>query len=1059
MYVILGIGVILTLYAVFGLLFADTPQNQNKSRKKSPPQPSVNNQQDLIAAKEQKITRIEQELKGVWGEFEKAKAEQASLKEELRTSQNREVQLREELAKRDQWVDKDEDNIRKLKEENDLTQKKFFQKEKELQELFSKNVESERQVKELNAKLLSLEKEYKNNLEQLELFKHKVESYRNEVKAHSSALSEMKKQQEESQWVPKAEFNKLNEEYTQLEKELDSKNERIKQLSDEIVHLNSQIRSGMEIPKEEAVSAPPVPPDNNVSLGDSAENKSDEASKQDQQPTEYIPLVESPKEEAVVPQPTEDQENKSVPETPVVESEEAGAPKSEDLIKEPDIQVAPAEAAEEKKSDKEKKVASATPAIKLDRVRNIGIMAHIDAGKTTTTERILFYTGRSHKIGEVHEGKAQMDWMKQEQERGITITSAATTCYWKDHRINIIDTPGHVDFTVEVERSLRVLDGAVAVFCAVGGVEPQSETVWHQSNKYNVPKIAFVNKMDRTGADFFAVLKAIETDLTDSAIAIEIPLGAEDNFTGVVDLIEMKAYIYKDESQGKDYSIETIPQEYEETAKKYRRIMLEKVAAYDDALMKKLLESEDSITSTELVASIRRATVANKLVPVLCGASFKNKGIQKLLDAVVLFLPSPLDLSAITGHDPLDPSKTLERRQSAEEPFSGLAFKVQSDLHMGKLVYVRVYSGVLETGTYVLNSTKNKKERVGRLVRMHANQRENIDYAVAGEIVAVIGLASTVTGDTLCDSEKPILLEAIQFPTPVVSLSIAPKTRADQDKMGRALARLSEEDPTFMVKSDEETKETILTGMGELHLEIIVDRLKEEFGVEAAVGQPKVAYRETILKSSKGEGKYIKQSGGRGQYGHVVLELSPADPGAGFEFIDSIKGGAIPRSFIPAVEKGVIDAVEKGVYAGYPIVDVNVDLLDGSFHEVDSSEMSFKMAAILGFKDAFMKAEPILMEPCMSLEVSTPEEYVNAVVGYICSKRGKILNMDTKGKQKIISAEAPLAEMFGYVTSFRSLSSGRANASMEFSKYQQVPAEITQKIIEERKQREVSRQQ
>jgi len=683
-------------------------------------------------------------------------------------------------------------------------------------------------------------------------------------------------------------------------------------------------------------------------------------------------------------------------------------------------------------------------------------MAHIDAGKTTTTERILFYTGKSYKIGEVHDGKAQMDWMKQEQERGITITAAATTCFWNDHRITIIDTPGHVDFTVEVERSLRVLDGAVAVFCAVDGVQPQSETVWRQSDKYKVPKLAFVNKMDRTGADFFAVLKGIEEDLGANPIALQIPLGSEDTFRGIIDLLEMKAYIYEEDSIGKEFKVEDIPAEHKEAADKYRHLMVEKASASDEALMKKYLEAPETITKEELKAAIRKGTIANIMVPLLCGSSFKNKGVQKILDAVVDFLPSPLDLPAVEGHDLEDPEKKYPRRPDVNEPLAAFAFKVQSDLHMGKLVYMRVYSGVLESGSYVLNTTKNKKERVGRIVRMHANQRENVDYALAGDIVAVIGLSYTITGDTLCNPQDPLLLEAIQFPTPVVSLSIAPKSRSDQDKLGRGLARLADEDPTFMVQTDEETKETILTGMGELHLEIIVDRLKEEFGVEAIVGRPRVAYRETILKNANAEGKYIKQSGGRGQYGHVVMEISPAQQGEGVVFIDSIKGGAIPRSFIPAVEKGIKEATQKGVYAGYPVVDVKVDLVDGSFHEVDSSELAFKFAAILGFKEGFMRAAPVLLEPYMSLEVITPEEYANSVIGYICSCRGKILNMDTKGKQKIISAEAPLGEMFGYATNFRSLSSGRANASMEFSKYLQVPAEIAAKIIAERNEQKKS---
>jgi elongation factor G len=560
--------------------------------------------------------------------------------------------------------------------------------------------------------------------------------------------------------------------------------------------------------------------------------------------------------------------------------------------------------------------------------------------------------------------------------------------------------------------------------------------------------------MDRIGADYLRVLKSIEEDLGANVIPLEIPLGSEDSFRGVIDLLEMKAYIYEEESLGKDFRVEDIPTEYLDAAKAARHKMVERVASSDDSLLKKYAESESSITQEELASAIRRGTVANKMVPVLCGAGLKNKGIQKLLDAVILYLPSPLDLPAVNGNDPQDTEKVIQRRMDYRDPFAALAFKVQSDLHMGKLVYVRIYSGILETGSYILNSTKDKKERVGRIVRMHANQKENIEFAFAGEIVAVIGLSHTVTGNTLCDPDNPILLEAIKFPVPVVSLSIAPKSRKDQDKLGKGLSRLAEEDPTFIIQSDEETQETILTGMGELHLEIIVDRLKEEFDVEAVVGQPKVAYKETILNTAQAEGKYIRQTGGRGQYGHVLMEVSPSGPGGGFEFIDSIKGGAIPQSFIPAVEKGVAEAMQKGVYAGYPVVDVKVNLIDGSFHEVDSSEIAFKMAASIGFKQAFLQAQPVLQEPYVFMEVNTPEEYMNSIIGYICSRRGKIMGMDTKGKQKIISAEAPLAEMFGYATVFRSLSTGRASASMHFAKYMQVPAEITEKILAEKKEKE-----
>ena len=691
--------------------------------------------------------------------------------------------------------------------------------------------------------------------------------------------------------------------------------------------------------------------------------------------------------------------------------------------------------------------------IALDKVRNIGIMAHIDAGKTTLTERILYYTGRSHKIGEVHDGKAQMDWMKQEQERGITITSAATTCYWKDHRVNIIDTPGHVDFTVEVERSLRVLDGTVAIFCAVGGVEPQSETVWRQSEKYKVPKIAFINKMDRTGADFFAVLKNIEADLGANVIPLQIPIGSEDKFRGIIDLMEMKAYIYDDESFGKNYHTEEIPEEYKETAKKYHHIMVEKAVELQDSLMEKYLESEDKISAEELIVAIRKGTIANKIIPLLCGSAFRNKGVQRLLDAVTLYLPSPKDLPSVKGIVSNGSEKEVARYADDNEPFSALAFKVQADSHMGKLVYFRVYSGKLDAGSYILNATKDRRERVGRILQMHANERENRESIYAGDIAAAIGLDHTVTGDTLCDVDHPIVLETIEFPAPVMSISIKPQSRAEQDKLSKALIRLAEEDPTFTIHFDEETEETILSGMGELHLEIIVDRLKREFNVEAEVGKPKVAYKETIMNSIEEEYKHVKQSGGRGQYGHVVIEISPTAAGVGFEFENSIKSGAIPKEYIPAVEKGVIAAMQRGVYAGYPVVDVKVNLIDGSFHEVDSSEVAFKVAADQCFKRAFMRCAPVLLEPSMSLEVTTPEEFVGNLVGNICSRRGKVMGIEAKASQQIISAEAPLAEMFGYATSVRSLSSGRASYTMHFEKYVEVPFEIAEKVIEDKKQK------
>ncbi len=689
--------------------------------------------------------------------------------------------------------------------------------------------------------------------------------------------------------------------------------------------------------------------------------------------------------------------------------------------------------------------------IDLSKVRNIGIMAHIDAGKTTLTERILFYTGRTYKIGEVHEGQAQMDWMKQEKERGITITSAATTCYWKDHRINIIDTPGHVDFTVEVERSLRILDGAVAIFCAVGGVEPQSEAVWRQADKYNVPKIAFINKMDRIGADFFAVLKNIEEDLGANAVAIQIPIGAEDAFSGIIDLLEMKAYIYDDESLGKNFHVEDIPPEYLEIARKYHHAMVEKAVELDDSLLEKYLESEDKITRQELIDAIRKGTLSNKIVPVLCGSAFKNKGVQKLLDAIVMFLPSPADIPPVQGNVPGEENNIQVRHPSDEEPFTALAFKVQTDPHMGKLVYFRVYSGKIEAGSYVLNATKGRKERLARILQMHANKRENRDSIYAGDIAAGIGLDHTITGDTLTDPQHPLVLEAIEFPVPVISLSVKPKSRQDQEKLSRALSRLSEEDPTFTVHFEEETGETLLSGMGELHLEIIIDRLKHEFGVEVEVGAPTVAYKETILNQATAGYKYVKQTGGHGQYGEVVLKISPAEVGQGFEFVNKITGGRIPKEYIPAVEKGVIEAMKKGVLAGFPVVDVKVELLDGSYHEVDSSELAFKLAARQCFYEAFKKAVPALLEPSMSVEVATPEEHLGGVVSDLCSRRGKVLSIDTKGTQKIVSAEVPLAEMVGYATTLRSLTSGRATYSMHFEKYVEVPYELAEKIISQKK--------
>ena len=683
--------------------------------------------------------------------------------------------------------------------------------------------------------------------------------------------------------------------------------------------------------------------------------------------------------------------------------------------------------------------------VSLDRTRNIGIMAHIDAGKTTTTERILFYTGVSHRMGEVHDGAATMDWMEQERERGITITSAATTCYWKDYRINIIDTPGHVDFTIEVERSLRVLDGAVTVFDSVQGVEPQSETVWRQADKYHVPRIAFMNKMDRIGADFFASVQSMVDRLGAAPVPIQLPIGREGDFKGCIDLITMKAYVYDDDSLGAKYKVEEIPSNLAELAREYREKMLEAVAEYDEHVLEKYLNGE-TLTEEEVKKAIRAGAVSMKVTPVLCGASFKNKGVQQLLDGVVDFLPSPLDIPPVTGIDP-STEKELLRHASDSDPFSALAFKIMTDPFAGQLTYFRVYSGTLKTGTTVYNITKNTKERIGRLLKMHANKREDIDEVYAGDIAAAVGLKGATTGDTLCDEKHPILLEVMKFPEPVISMAIEPKTKQDQEKLGFSLQKLAQEDPSFRVRTDEETAQTIISGMGELHLEIIVDRLMREFKVEANVGKPEVAYRETIRRRAEAEGKYIKQTGGRGQYGHVVLTVEPSEPGKGFEFVNKIVGGTIPREYIPAIEKGVRERMETGVLAGYPMRDVRVTVIDGSYHDVDSNEMAFKIAASMGFQDGCRRADPALLEPIMKVEVLVPQEYMGDVIGNLNGRRGKIQGIKVRAGSQAIDAAVPLSEMFGYATDLRSRTQGRATYSMEFDRYEQVPKLIAEQII------------
>jgi len=683
----------------------------------------------------------------------------------------------------------------------------------------------------------------------------------------------------------------------------------------------------------------------------------------------------------------------------------------------------------------------------LENTRNIGIMAHIDAGKTTTTERILFYTGRVHRIGEVHDGAATMDWMVQEQERGITITSAATTCHWRDHRINIIDTPGHVDFTVEVERSLRVLDGAVAVFCSVGGVEPQSETVWRQADRYGVPRIAYINKMDRVGADFFRGMEMIRERLGANPVAIQLPIGSEDKFKGIIDLVKEKAYIYVDDL-GKVSSESEIPEDMLDLVAEYRDKLLEAVADTSEELTLKYLEGEE-ISEKELRDGIRKATIAVSFIPVLCGSSFKNKGVQPLLDAVVDYLPAPTDVPAIGGVDPETEAES-QRLSSDSEPFSALAFKIATDPFVGKLTFFRVYSGILKSGSYVYNSSKGKKERIGRLLQMHANHRADVEEAYAGDILAAVGLKVTTTGDTLCDENNPIILESMDFPEPVIDVAIEPKTTADQEKMGLALTKLSEEDPTFRVHTDTETGQTIISGMGELHLEIITDRLLREFRVDANVGKPQVAYRETITKAVKAVGKFVRQSGGHGQYGHCVIELEPQEPGAGFEFESKIVGGIIPKEYIQPVANGIKEAMENGVMAGYPMVDIKASLVDGSYHEVDSSEMAFKIAGSMAFKEAAKKGAPVILEPIFHLEVVVPEEYMGDVIGDISSRRGRVEGMDSRNGLQAINAFVPLSEMFGYATDLRSKTQGRGNYTMQFARYEEVPKNIAEAITVKR---------
>ena len=1007
----------------FSLAQEVRPRRKKKKRSSDEPvtDPRVHNL-------EKKREHLEGRIDQMGKELDDTRASREQTAKEIAEVRKREEELQEEIARHKKWVENNNDLMDRLKEQAAGLEENNKKKDLELQKEFARNVEFSKELRDAHQAIAEFEAAKKGLEDQLSLYKRRVETAAETSQQQVRKISEFEAKEKNSEWVTKGEYVRLRDEFESLKKsweinkkELELKDKKLQKAIEQIVHLEYQAKNK-------------TAPDTVEPLSQPAQAQADAAEVVPPQVSE--PAVEPPAVEAAP-------------------SEQVTAVQPEPVVVEP-VPLAPAEeAVVEPVAESEVKPVKAktAPDIKLDIVRNIGIMAHIDAGKTTLSERILFYTGKVHKIGEVHDGKAQMDWMKQEQERGITITSAATTCFWNGMRINLIDTPGHVDFTVEVERSLRVLDGAVAVFCAVGGVQPQSETVWRQSERYKVPKLAFVNKMDRTGADFYNVYKEIEEMLEANVLPLQIPIGAEDNFQGIVDLLEMKAHLYEDNETGKNMTVADIPAELAEKAGQYRHVLVEKAAACDEALTEKYLKDANSITSEELMAAIRKGTIAQKIIPLLCGAAFKNKGVQDLLDAVVHYLPAPVDLPSVEGSLPEDLDIKISCSPVTTEPFVGLAFKVQSDPHVGKLVYVRVYSGYLEAGSYILNATKGKKERVGRILQMHANQRENRKDAVAGDIVAIVGLGNTITGDTICDPDRPVLLESMSFPAPVVSLSIVPASRADQDKLGKALIRLAEEDPTFHVQTDQDTKEVILSGMGELHLEIIVDRLKVEYGVDAVVGQPSVAYRETILKSVTEEYKHVKQTGGRGQYGHVVFTMSPHESGKGFEFVNSITGGAIPKNFIPAIEKGLVEAMQKGAYGGFPVVDLKIDLIDGSYHDVDSSELAFKLTAIGCFRAAFLKCMPILLEPCMAMEITTPEEFSGTVVGDVCSRRGKVLGMDTKGSQKIIKAEAPLSELFGYTTTLRSLSSGRASCSMEFHHYAQVPTEIALRVIEERKKK------
>lgn len=1010
---ILGVGCF--LYYLYWFLF----EEQHNIKKKR--------NEELISQKNKKIASLKKEIEDLKLELENANKSCRELKNQISLAEERENKLQEMLRVQKEGYEKERKKRIQLEEEPGILKERLAQKEKELNEIFSQNASLKEKVEELIRKIRELEKINKDREREINFLKQEIKMILKDVEGYKEIISKYKKKEAASSFVSIDEYNLLKEELEGLKSEYESlkKEYELKKTQLEALILDIPNRRKTEV--EESVSEKDVSSEDKLQedIVPSEENKEEPK----EEPEEVSSLSSLPQKEIIFPQ--ESCQEEKILHCTEDHTEEEKTPRisgseKDTLSKEP-------------------------PQIELEKLRNIGIMAHIDAGKTTLTERILFYTGKSHKIGEVHEGKAQMDWMKQEQERGITITAATTTCFWKDIKINIIDTPGHVDFTAEVERSLRVLDGAVILFCAVAGVEAQTESIWHECNKYNIPKIAFINKMDRLGADFFRVLKDIEERLGANTLTLQIPIGKEGDFKGVCDLINLKAVYYDEETQGKKLITEDIPEEYQKEAQQWRQKLIEKLSNFNQDLADKYLSSPQEITPEELEVLIRKVTIDGKIVPVLCGSALKNKGVQNLLDAVALFFPSPLDLPPLEIDNPQNPQEKIKVTPSLKEPFSALAFKVQSDPHVGRLVYFRVYSGWLEAGSYVLNVNKNKQERIGRIVQLHANQKENISYICAGDIGAAIGLRYTLTGDTLSALERPVILESIEFPTPVVSISIHPKNRIAQDRLNKAIVKLMEEDPTFSVETNQETNEIILSGMGELHLEIIASRLKEEFKVEAEIGRPRVAYKETIQSQALGEYKHVKQTGGRGQYGHVIIELSPLARGEGFVFESKIKGGAIPQNFIPSVEKGIKEAMKKGVFAGYPVVDIKATLIDGSYHEVDSSDIAFKLASMGCFRETFMKAQPILLEPYMLIEVLTPEEVVSNLIGNICSRRGKILDIQSRGNQKIILAEAPLSEMFGYAEAFRSLSSGRATFSMKFSCYEPVPSEITKKILEEKR--------